>query len=425
MDFKTLLEISGFLIVAATILTVEFIRGFATYTLLIPFTSLEILISDSLLSLLGLITFLGFSLFLYIIRRLRDNTEPLEAGGKISALVPTYKDHEALERSVESLLNSRYSNLEVVIICEPDDEDGIRKAEELAEMEDVEYLINEGESSKAGAINYAAAETESEFIGFFDADEEVHPLFPGKAAAELEEYDAVGTRTIPRGSSLIESLAYYESVIFSYLARQSMYVFTDFRILGSRGLIMRRDAFSQVGGYDPDMLTEDFEFSHRCYRKGLKTRDLMEECSTIESAHSLKDWWNQRKRWMVGYVQVLHKLLGDLRRDPFNYRSYISVGVAGGTIFGSIFLLGAVSKFAVFLVQDASLIPLSALSTVTLTSLALRANDYRNGQLDSIGYYWLITPFMFPAFSLLIIRSVFEYVFSWTGDWYRVDKLGQ
>ncbi|MFC6726896.1 glycosyltransferase, partial [Halobium palmae] len=183
--------------------------------------------------------------------------------------------------------------------------------------------------SKAGAVNYAAGVVEGDYLGVFDADERVHPLFVACAVAELDVVDLVQGRTLPRPDGPLESLVYYESIVLGYLTHRLLSVLTGFRMATSNALVMRRSAFDRVGGYDPAMLTEDFNFAFRCYEEGVRVRERLEYPSEIEAAHTFADWWGQRKRWMTGYAQVFHRRLGAVHPAE-SPRSVVSLLVCVG-----------------------------------------------------------------------------------------------
>jgi hypothetical protein len=63
-------------------------------------------------------------------------------GSTVTAVVPVHRDASVLHRSVESLLTSRYEDLQIVVVDEPDDEASVARARELANDDRVEVLVN-------------------------------------------------------------------------------------------------------------------------------------------------------------------------------------------------------------------------------------------------------------------------------------------
>jgi cellulose synthase/poly-beta-1,6-N-acetylglucosamine synthase-like glycosyltransferase len=347
-----------------------------------------------------------------------------ERGPTVTAVVPVYGDAAVLHRSVESLLASRYRDLQVVIVAEPDDDESIARAHALAADTDrVEVVINTtAPGSKAGAVNHAAAVTDSEYFAVFDADERVAPKFVSSAVARLDDgLDVVQGRTVPAPDGLVETVAYYESVVLGDLSRRLTSLLTDFTMAASRTVVMRRAAFETVGGYDPEMLTEDYDFAFACYTAGLAVGEQFAHASTIEAAHTLTDWWGQRKRWMTGYAQVLHRLLGRCR-SPSGYRSLVAPAICAGSVFGNLFMLSLVPKAAVLLLEGTPRWLCLPVATLAVTALVVRLHDVTRGRLDDLGVGYLLLPAILPMYSLAGIKAVVEYLLTWDGEWYSVAK---
>jgi GT2 family glycosyltransferase len=463
----------AFAVVVAAVLAVGYLKGAVVVTLPVPpaVASEPVVVPQAViacLSISGLFCCSALVLFGQLARSTTD--EPLPTNGpRVAAVVPVYRDAAALHRSVESLLASSYEDVHVYIVAEPGDRASIRRAREYTADDRVTLLVNTRYSgSKAGAIDYAAEETDEACLAVFDADERVHPKFVASAVATLDDCDVVQGRTVPEPDGPVETVAYYESVLLGDLSKRLLTTVTDFTMAASRAVVMRRTAFERVGGYDPAMLTEDYDFAFRCYEAGLDVREQLAYASTIEGAHTATDWWGQRKRWMTGYAQVLHDLLVDwsrpkpepsartdggrltggrrtgggtspvqtggssartgwtdrLARRYRNYRTVLSPVVCGASVVGNLFLLSLVSKAAVLVVFGA--LAWLALPAATLASaaLALRVHDTRVGRLDGwgIGVGWLLAPAVLPLYGLVAVKATVEYPLSWEGEWYSVAK---
>lgn len=350
-------------------------------------------------------------------------------GPSVTAVVPVYGDESVLHRSVVSLLQSEYRNLSVVIVAEPDDEASIRRGRTLARRDRVELLVNDrSPGTKAGAIDYAAAETTSDLLAVFDADERVDPRFVSRAVARIEDgpADIVQGQTIPEPEGFTGLAAYYESIVLGDLSQRLLTALTGFTVAASRTVVMRRVAFDAVDGYDPAMLTEDYAFAFDCYCSGVEVVEQFSFASTIEAAHTPVDWWGQRKRWMTGYAQVLHRLVGrGLRRlwaREGTHRDLLAPAICASSVFGNVFMLSLLPKAAVLVVHGQG--RWLALPGFTLigAALALRVYDTAKGRLCSVGVGYLLLPAVLPLYSLAGIKAVLEYLFTWDGEWYSVSK---
>lgn len=374
----------------------------------------------------AVMTSVTFTLFILVssaltLYRMRKQRGLETSSGSITAIIPVYRDSEVLERSVKSVAESNTS-VNTVVVCEPEDDASIEEAERLSEEYGVDYLVNEKYTgSKAGAVNYAVEETSSDYVAVLDADEKVDEDFFGVASKKLgESYDVVQGRTIPEPNGWVESMAYYESVFLSYVSPRLLYLLTGFRIAASRSTVIDREAFESVGGYSEEMLTEDFHFSFKCYRNRLNVYELLENPARIEAAHSLKDWWGQRKRWMMGYVQTIIRLFKEIKAD---YRTITSAAIGASTLLGSVLMVSIISKFIYLIVMDAeilSLIPVAAL----FSCLAYFHHRDLSYGVKKPGLMLLLSPFVLPFYSLAALKATVEYFGTWTGEWYSVEKGG-
>jgi cellulose synthase/poly-beta-1,6-N-acetylglucosamine synthase-like glycosyltransferase len=369
----------------------------------------------------SMLSFAGFVLVcgaLFAHRMGRDPEAP-PIDTRITAIVPTYRDSGVLHRSVESLLAASHP-VEVVVACEPDDEAGIERAKELAAGEDaVRVFVNERPGTKAGAINDAVSRTNADMYGVFDADQAVPEYFFDAVAGNLRANDVVQARFLPATEGLVESLAYYEYTLFNYCFRQPLYAVANFRMATSKALLFTRDAFEFVGGYDPEMISEDNDFGHRgdLKRREVALTDDTEE--STETDHNIRDWWGQRKRWMRGNAEVLHrKLLPGWWENPTSASRYVSLAIGLGSVGGAAFLVSLVPKFAWVLPRA----PAVALAPVlSLYAVALYARR-RDGL--PIGWEWLLLPLVLPFFSLITLAALAEYAVGAGGEWFAVEKEG-
>lgn len=344
-------------------------------------------------------------------------------GPTLTAIVPVYRDHAVMDESIESLAASEYENLEVVIVGEPNDELTLERARELATAHDcVEWQVNGEPGSKAGAINDAVRRSDADHFAVFDADERIAPAFLSTAMGELlDGTDVFQGRRVPRATGAVETIAYCERIIFH--ASYKLVELSGFTNCRSSSTAFTREAFDRVGGYD-DMLTEDLDFAHACYRAGLDVKQARNCTNTMEAPHTLRDLWGQRKRWRVGQIEVLHATIVDLLCGRVGWRGLVSIGRMCSSLFGSLVTLLLTSKLLLLLVLDvesAFLVPFTVL-VATIGLVAWR--DSRDGQLEVLGWSVLCAPLLYPAFGVLTVKSLLEYGLSWDGNWYRVEKTG-
>ncbi|QLD90252.1 glycosyltransferase family 2 protein [Natronomonas salina] len=419
-------EYGGYCTATVGLLAFGFVTGqnVQSVTLDLLVATVRIVLLEAVSSAIGFAVF-GTVTGLLLLREVRtEPEEPSHEGPPVTAIVPVYRDANVLANSVESLAAAAYEDLRVVVVGEHDDAASRREALRLADEYDrVEWLENGYAGSKAGAINYAVERAETDHFVVFDADEVVDEAFVSAAMERLVgDYEVFQGRRVPQPTGPIETVAYCERVLFQ--AGYKLVELIGFRNCRSSSTAFTREAFETVGGYD-DVLTEDLDFSHKIYRAGVPVARARYRTNEMEAPHTLRDLWGQRKRWRIGQVEVLHRTLRELVRSPRNPRAYVSTIRIVSSLLGSIFLLTLVSKFVLLLLLDLELFNLLPLAAILGTVAAVAAVDRRNGDIDGLSVSWFATPLVYPFFGLMTIKSVLEYLFSWEGEWYHVEKLGQ
>jgi len=386
--------------------------------------SLEIVWLDAISASLVFTAFLLFTGLLLVSEVSKPTTtvSTRRDGPKVTAIIPVYRDANVLHRSVNSLRESTYENLEIVIACEPDDEATITAAESMADNV-VSVVTNEYPGSKAGAIRTVVERSTADSFAVFDADEVVDESFlaSGVGALHDEGYDVFQGRRIPEPTGLVETLAYCERVTFH--ASYKLVELTGFRNCRSSSTVFTRSAYETVGGYD-DLLTEDLAFAHKCYRHGLAVRQARNYTSLMEAPHTLSDFWGQRKRWRIGQVEVLHATLTGQLTDGPRFRRYVSMSRMITSIGGSVFLLVLLSKLSVLVLLDAAGFYLLPVAATAVVAAGVGWADSRAGDIDSVVPIALVAPLVYPVFGALMLKSILEYGLSWDGSWYHVEKTG-
>lgn len=378
-----------------------------------------------LLGLAVAIFVVSFGLSVYYLRR-EDPSRLVASGPTVDAFVPVYRDAGVLHRSVEHLVESAYEDLTVTVVCEPDDRASIDRARELAAAHDVvRVLLNhDNPGSKAGALNTALEASDAEVVAMFDADQEPHQKSIAHAVAHLEEADAVRVRSLPRPSGgLLESMAYYESLFLYFLPQKLVRFLLGLRFVGTRSTLVTREVFDRVGAFEEGHLAEDLDFTHEVHQADVAVRELRYYPCFEQPAHTLRDWWGQRLRWMSGQVAVSHAQLRAWRDfpDPDYLGSLVTLV---GTAVAGVLLATTVPKLA--LSALAGPLPVAGgLAAIYGVAVATRYVDDRTTDLEGFGLAWLLMPLTFSLFGLVIVQVLLQYSFGRVGGWYRVEKSAE
>jgi biofilm PGA synthesis N-glycosyltransferase PgaC len=231
----------------------------------------------------------------------------------VSVLVPAHNEEAVIVPSVRAMLALDYPDFEVIVIDDGSTDDTAGALGRLAgnpRLRIVRKVVNEG---KAMALNDALPLARGEVVLILDADAAPAPdllrwMVPHFAAARV-----AAVTGNPRVRNTDTFLARLQSIEFSSiisLLRRSQRIWG--RIVTVSGVVaaFRRSALFDVGGFSPEMPTEDIELTWKLQKKFYDVRYEPRAVCWMTVPVSYRGLWKQRLRWARGLMQVLHKHRG-------------------------------------------------------------------------------------------------------------------
>ncbi len=385
--------------------------------------SLLLLPVDTVVLLAVLVGGLGVAVLVYAALLRREDPEALVHDGRtVEAIVPVYRDADVMHRSVEALLDAEYERLEITLVVEPDDSASRDRADELAEHDAVSVLVNEvNPGSKAGALNAAIEAGDAPVVALFDADQRPHSRLIPHAVAALGDGEVARVRSLPDpAGGVLESMVYYEYLFLYFLPQKLVKVVLGLEFAGTRSVLIERSIFEDVGGFHQDHLAEDLDFTHRLNRAGVSIQELLYYPTFEAPAHTWRDWWGQRLRWMRGQVDVSASVLTK-PRELLTHSGLASGITLVGTLVAGVLLALTLPKLLVSGL-DRPVAVGAGLLAVYGVALATRAIDDRSAGLSGFGFGWPFLPLAFTLYGLVIIRVVLGFSLGLEGEWYSVEK---
>lgn len=231
----------------------------------------------------------------------------------VSVLIPAHNEAEVIGKALHAVLRLDYPDYEVIVIDDGSTDETLTAVQAFRADERLRILqktVNEG---KALALNDALPLARGEIVLILDADTEPEPdllraMVPHFASAR------VGAVTgNPRVRNTGTFLARLQSIEFSSivsLLRRSQRIWG--RIVTVSGVVaaFRRDALIDVGGFSPDMPTEDIDLTWKLQKRFYDIRYEPRAICGMSVPLSLRGLWKQRLRWARGLMQVLHRHRG-------------------------------------------------------------------------------------------------------------------
>ncbi len=364
---------------------------------------------------------------------------------RVSVIIPAWNEEVGLLRTVRTLLQSTYSNMEIIVINDgsTDSSNALmhsflvahrRHRRSNPEAISVRYRYSPN-GGKGRALNQALKLATGEIIVSIDADCAVHPDAIGnfvKHFVDPRVMAAVGNVKIGTTNSVLGVLQYLEFLFGFYFKKVDSLLNTVY-IIGGAGGAFRREVFDQLGGYHPDNITEDMELSVRIQKAGMKIVYAAKALIYTEGASTLRGLKKQRLRWKRGRFETFlsHKTLFFSRQPHHN--KLLSWYVLPTALFGDLNLLSIefpllAALFCIALyTKDFSIFISVVLVMTFVLSLQLVSDAFERHKVR----YLLLIPIawlLFYAAALVELYAVIKSIWGlWRKhelDWQQWQRVG-
>jgi len=233
----------------------------------------------------------------------------------VSIVVPAKNEEAVIEATVRSLCAMDYvedgqRRFEVVVV-DDSSTDGTAPILERLARELAIGVVRTPERSfgKAAALNHAIARSRAGIIAVFDADARVGPEFLRRMVPFLAEAGVGGVQArrvlYNAGQNAVTRLQDDEYRLFQRALQRARRALGGMVCFSGNGLLLRREALDEVGGWNEDALTEDIDLSVRFHLAGWEIRYCDEALVWEEAVTQLRPLVRQRVRWFEGAFRCL------------------------------------------------------------------------------------------------------------------------
>lgn len=176
--------------------------------------------------------------------------------GRVSVIIPLYNRKEYIEKSLQSVLNQDYSDVELIVIDDGSTDGGDKIVEKWSHRSNLIFLRQPGNSNKgqSSAINLGLSRATGEFVAILDSDD----LYaPGKLRKQIEYLNAhpdVGLvygngKAIDAKGKFLYEINYDDKVETSDPNK----ILLDCYFLLPQNSLVRSSVYEQVGGFDESL----------------------------------------------------------------------------------------------------------------------------------------------------------------------------
>ncbi len=250
--------------------------------------------------------------------------------GRVSVVVPAYNEASTIRVAVETLLESVYPDLEVIVV---DDGSLDGTADLIADLHEQGRirLIRQKNAGKATALNTGIAAATGEVVIYTDADS----LFFRDTVAQMARWfadpsiDAVCGNDMPlRAGTVLQKLLVVTTHIGTGYVRRALSMIGCLPIISGNLGAIRRSVLEAIGGFVP-IWGEDLEITWRLHAHGRRIVFDPEPAVLADCPSTLVALFRQRVRWVRSYLKIarLHRGLF-LRPSAFPFSFYLPVNFA-------------------------------------------------------------------------------------------------
>jgi cellulose synthase/poly-beta-1,6-N-acetylglucosamine synthase-like glycosyltransferase len=225
---------------------------------------------------------------------------------------PLYKEWTVVSQFVDAMTNLDYpkDRLQVMLLLEEDDTETIQKVNEMRLPDN--FVINVVPHSlpktKPKAMNYGLKAASGEYVVIFDAEDIPDPLQLKKAVLAFQK---VPKRVVCIQAKLNFYNPHQNIITRVFTAEYSLWfdlVLTGLQSLhapiplGGTSNHFKKEILEELNGWDSFNVTEDCDLGMRLVKHGYRTA-VIDSITHEEANSNLKNWFNQRTRWIKGYIQ--------------------------------------------------------------------------------------------------------------------------
>ncbi|MGE0174462.1 MAG: glycosyl hydrolase family 8 [Oligoflexales bacterium] len=237
----------------------------------------------------------------------------------VDIFIPIYT--ESLEILEATLIGANAIDYEKkrIFVCDDSHRDSVCK---LAEASGAVYVKGPKKHAKAGNLNNALAQTDGELVVVFDTDHipvtsflrETVPLFFDERMGIVQTPHVFYNEDIFQRTFSCRTRIGNEQDMFNHAIQSGRDTWGGAFFVGS-GAVFRRKAMEDVGGFNLLSITEDIHTSQIIHSKGWKSAFVDKNLAVGLSAENLLSYLVQRRRWMLGCLQIFFK------DNPMKYKS--------------------------------------------------------------------------------------------------------
>jgi peptidoglycan-N-acetylglucosamine deacetylase len=246
----------------------------------------------------------------------------------VTVVVAAFNEEKVICKTIHSLLDSDYPNLEVIIVDDGSTDLTYQTLlREFLDSPQVEmfYKVNGGKST---AINYAIERSTADIIITIDADTILHPIAISKLVSHFADDLVAAVAGNIKVGNRVNLLTYWQSIEYitsQNLERRALSVLNGIGVVPGAIGAWRRKYLLAAGGFTHDTLAEDADLTITLLKMGYKICAEESAIAYTEAPENISSFLKQRFRWMFGTFQAIWKHRDAILRPQYGAMGTITL----------------------------------------------------------------------------------------------------
>lgn len=243
---------------------------------------------------------------------------------RISVIVPAYNEEKVIGETIGALLATDYPDKEIIVV---DDGSKDKTLEVAMKFKEKIKVIHKENGGKASALNQGLLYATGDIVVIVDADTIIgHSSLKHIAKSMIDENVAAVAGNVKIRNKInwltwCQALEYMSGI---QIMRRGLDYFGAITIVPGALGAFRKKKLEEAGTYHKDTLVEDFDATMKVLRSGMIVSGSSAATAYTQAPQTLRDYYNQRKRWYRGNLQVLRRHSDILLNPRFGYLQKLS-----------------------------------------------------------------------------------------------------
>ncbi len=252
---------------------------------------------------------------------LKMRLSPIHRWPWITIVVPAHNEEKVIERCLEAILEIDYPKKEVIVVDDGSTDNTYRLASKYR-AKGMKVIRRQKAGGKSGALNTGIMIAKGEIIITCDADSMIARSALKKIASRFQDptVSAVaGNVKILNRTNLVTKCQALEYIVNENIYRRVFDIFGVVPVVPGPLASFRRKSLKEIGFYDRDTLTEDFDITVKLLKTQRVVQALSDANVYTEATVTWKDFIKQRTRWNRGTYQTILKHRNVFENPRFGY----------------------------------------------------------------------------------------------------------